>query len=185
MQSGIALINNVSLSNFTFVLSRIIERNVRELITPDELKTLQESTTLSDNELQLLVHSISYIFKQASKFILKPTTLHKHLTEELKFEADKAEEFVKQWTTQTKKDFEDLENRYKLEDVSWQLNVQAASSVSSKEKIPNAKIQFHLGKVKDSSKDNVTLDLNEEELVQLYNTLENIQIKLDAINSSK
>lgn len=72
-----------------------------------------------------------------------------------------------------------------MEDVSWQLNVQTASSICNKESIPNAKIQMNLLKVKDETKDSVTLELNEEELVQLYNTLENIQTKLDAVNMSR
>lgn len=172
------------MKDYCLIISRIIERKNTKLFAEDELKNMQDASKYDENNLFLAIQSISYIFKQSLKFILKPTVLQKQLIEELKFDTEKAEEFVKQWTTETKLNFENLEDRHKLENVCWELNLQVASSCSNKEKIPSARIQLDLEKVKDGTKDDVILELNQDELVQLYTTLENIQLKLDFVNSS-
>lgn len=185
LQSGIQLIHQITLADFKTILYRVTERNSSELFNPDELKKFEANFELDENNIHLLIHSIAYIFKQSCRFILKPTVLEKQLVEDLKFQQDKVKAFVQLWTSETKKNFGNFEDWCHLEDVSWQLNVQTASSTCNKESIPNAKIQMNLSKVKDETKDSVALELNEEELVQLYTTLENIQTKLDAVNTSR
>lgn len=185
LTSGINLINALSAKDFAALLSRIADSKANNEFAADELRKLSESLDFQENELQLLIQSLAHIFRQSSKFILKPTVLQKQLEEELKFNTPIAEEFVKQWTGKTKADFEDLDNRCRLENVSWQLNVQTASTMSNKEVVPNARLQLDLSRVKDDTKENVTVELKEEELIQLYNSLENIQMKLDIVNNLK
>ncbi|KAJ8953346.1 hypothetical protein NQ314_007355 [Rhamnusium bicolor] len=145
----------------------------------------QDSLKLTDDNLQLLIQSITYVFKQASKVILKPTVLQKQLIEYLNFDLEKAEEFVKLWSSETKRDVGDIENRFKLEDISWELNLQSANQICNKQSVPNARVQFKLAKAVDNSKkEKVTVEMDEEELLQLYSTLETIQIKLDNIHST-
>lgn len=170
------------MADFKIILSRVAEKRSGQLFTSEELKKVEVSHQVDENNMQLLIQSITHIFKQSCKFILKPTVLEKQLVEYLKFEKDKAHEFVKVWIADMKKNFEDFENQYQLEDVAWQFNMQTASTTCKKEAIPTARIQMNLSKVKDKQKDNITFELNEEELVQLYNTLESIQTKLDTIN---
>lgn len=150
------------------------------LTNPDTLK-FKEALELDENSWNLLIQSLVHIFKLSSKYIFKPTALQKQLEEELNFDSEKAKEFVKQWSVCTKRDFGDLENRCKLNDVTWQLNVQVASSAQNKEAIPNARLQLNMLKSKSDEKKDVTLELDCEELVQLYNALENMQSRLDSI----
>lgn len=60
-----------------------------------------------------------------------------------------------------------------LQNITWELNVEAVSNLFKKEAVPTATVQL-----KGSNNDTV-LRLDEEELIYLYNTLESIQSKLD------
>lgn len=60
-----------------------------------------------------------------------------------------------------------------LQNITWELNVEAVSNLFEKEAVPTATVQL-----KGSNNDTV-LRLDEEELIYLYNTLESIQSKLD------
>lgn len=169
---------------FKLLLSHIINSENEELFTAEELKKLKDSLKLTEDNLQLLIQSIAYIFKRASKVILKPTVLQKHLIENLEFDAEKAEEFVKQWSSETKKDVGDFKNSFKLQDINWELNLETENQICNKQLIPMARVQFKLAKSVDSTKKGiVTVELDEEELLHLYSTLETIQIKLDNINN--
>ncbi|KAJ8984639.1 hypothetical protein NQ317_009867 [Molorchus minor] len=178
LKNGIALINNLTTIKFQLLLAHII--NSKE----DELKKLKDSLKFTEDNVQLLTQSIIYIYRQANKVILKPTVLQKHLIENLKFDSEKAEEFVKQWSNETKKDVGgDFENRMKLENITWELNLETANQICNKESVPKARLQFNLAKaVVSDQKDKVTVEMDQDELMHLYSTLETIQIKLDNIN---
>lgn len=154
-----------------------------DILASKDISKFKESSNLGETNWNLLIQSLVHIFKLSLKFIFKPTALQKQLEEDLKLDHEKAKEFVKQWSMCTKRDFGDLENRYKMNDVTWQLNVQVASSTHSKEATHNARLQLNVSKPKSDIKENVTLELNCEELVQLYNSLENMQSKLDSITN--
>jgi hypothetical protein len=83
-------------------------------------------------------------------------------------------------TRNKKKNF-DVEHSKNLENISWELNVQSSSSICSKECHVNTHLQMALISVDGKDKENVVLELDEQELTNLYNILENIQNKLDSI----
>ncbi|CAH1374554.1 COMM domain-containing protein 10 [Tenebrio molitor] len=180
LQGGVALINSLNRNKFNLLLQHIIQSENEEIFTQSELAKLAESLKLDGPNLQLLIQSIAHIFKQSSKVILKPTALQEQLVEELKLNDDKAEDFVKLWTQETKKNF-DVEHSKNLENISWELNVQSSSSICSKECHVNTHLQMALISVDGKDKENVVLELDEQELTNLYNILENIQNKLDSI----
>ncbi|CAH0553662.1 unnamed protein product [Brassicogethes aeneus] len=177
LQNGAKLINSLPTNKFKIILTQI-QSSKGDPFTEEELTKLQESLKLNSANLQLLIQCIAHIFKQSSKVILKPTVLQKQLVEDLKLDEEKSEEFVKIWLQETKNDFGNFEDRLKLEDMSWEINLQTASKLCSKETKPNARIHFKLSD-NHNKKDNVTLELDEEELLNLYNNLEMIQAKLD------
>ncbi|EEZ99059.1 COMM domain-containing protein 10 [Tribolium castaneum] len=180
LQGGVSLINSLNRNKFNLLLKHIVQSETDEIFTQAELAKLSESLKLDDANVQLLIQSIAHIFKQASKVILKPTILQDQLVEKLKFESDKAEDFVKLWTQETKRNF-DVENSKNLDNISWELNVEAASSFTNKERFVHSRLQMALVSVDGEEKENVVLELDEDELKHLYNTLEKIQNKLDSI----
>ncbi|XP_028128840.1 uncharacterized protein LOC114325101 [Diabrotica virgifera virgifera] len=184
LKNGVKLINSLSTKKFQLLLGHIVEAEGENPFTDEELKKLKDSLKLTEDALQLLVQSISHIFKQSSKVILKPTVLYKQLCEQLEFEDEKAEEFVKIWCNHTNEDFGDFSSRMKLENVSWELNIQVADQINNKQSVPVGRMQFELAQsVDNSKKERIFMEFTQSELQQLYNNLEKIQMKLDNINN--
>lgn len=106
------------------------------------------------------------------------------MVEYLKLENIKAQEFVKLWSENTKLDFGNFETHTELKDVSWELNLETASNSTT---TPSTKLhttlQLNLEK-KSGETENILLDLNKQELIELYATLETIQNRLDHIQTT-
>ncbi|KAJ8920404.1 hypothetical protein NQ315_005270 [Exocentrus adspersus] len=153
LKSGMKLINALTTHKFKLLLTHIIVNSESdELFTDEELKRLRDSLKLTAEDLQLLIQSIAYIYKQASKVILKPTVLQKQLVEELELDSEKAEEFVKLWSSETKKDVGEFENSFKLDDINWELNIETANQIYNKQMVPKARVQFKLAEMTNNSK---------------------------------
>ncbi|CAH1112050.1 unnamed protein product [Psylliodes chrysocephalus] len=184
LKQGIQLINALSTKTFNLLLSDVINIKEGETFTEDEFGKLKESLKLNDDSLQLLIQSISHIFKQSNKVIIKPTILYKQLCENIGLDAAKCEEFVKLWCNQTNQDFGDYSDRLKLEHLTWELNILASDQINPKQSVPTARIQLELAKSANSSeKEKVVLEFDQSELLQLYSHLEKIQLKFDNINT--
>ena len=73
--------------------------------------------------------------------------------------------------------------RNKLKNINWRLNLQMATNLKSKQKIPNAlfsfQVQDSLAKNNDKS---VLVEFDREGLYDLLNNLETIQKQIDALN---
>lgn len=163
------------------LLAHIISSEAEEF-TSDELKRLQESLRISSDDVILLIHSIKYIAKQSTKIILKPTTLFKNLREHLKLNEDKSEIFTKIWSEETNKDIGVFDEMLRLDDLAWEQNIKIADQISMEQEVQLGRLQLQLSDSFSKSK-RLTIEFNQEELLQLYNTLEAIQIKLDNFNS--
>lgn len=122
-----------------------------------------------------------YLIKRAVYFIMKPTFLQDELTEKLKLDNLKAETFVKLWTESTKASF-NLERRQQLEEISWELNLEVASDRDLKKSIPKSLIQLQV-KNNDGESEKVTVEMDEKQLLELYNQLECMQGVLDSVRS--
>lgn len=103
LRSGIQLIDKINVADFKIILLRAVEGSNNDLFTPDELKKFEENFGFDEDSVYLVIQSIAYIFKQSCRFILKPTVLEKQLVEDLKFQKDKAQEFVQLWTSEAKR----------------------------------------------------------------------------------
>lgn len=112
---------------------------------------------------------------------MKPTVLQEELTEKLKFSNSKAEAFVKRWTETTKANFDNLQERKNLEKMSWELNLEIASDCSLKKAVPTTVLQLHV-KDGEGNPEKVTVEMNEEQLLELYNQMENMQSVLDSLS---
>ncbi|XP_076275965.1 COMM domain containing 10 protein valette isoform X2 [Rhynchophorus ferrugineus] len=185
LQQGISLINNINNKRFELLLPHILNSESADIFSDEELKKLQETLKLNEMELQLMLQSISYLFKHSNKVILKPTDLQMQLIQHLGIDETKAEIFVKHWSNEVKKDMGGLENRYNFSNIAWQVNVQTACDISNQQAIPNARIQLNLSKANEGTDEKVIMEMGEEDLHQLYNTLEVIQLKLDNMLKQK
>lgn len=177
---GVNLINTIPNKTFSILLKQTITSTGTKPLTQDELQQLENHLKLPSDDVHLLVQSLCYIWKQSLKVILEPSAMERDLTQVLGLEKSRAKELLQEWTTRLQEDCGDLEKRKKLEGVAWELNVETASSTSTAHSIPKARLQLELSDFVDgANKENVVLELDKEQLVKMYNMLENIQLKLD------
>ncbi|XP_044755935.1 COMM domain-containing protein 10-like [Coccinella septempunctata] len=169
LDEGIHMLKSVSLEIFQWILGKI---QTKEIFTDNDIENLMKKLKLSELKVKHIIETVSYLHKHLSKIILKPAELEKALIEDFNIEEDKAHSWIKIWTEDISQNF-NLGNINELQSITWELNLEAASNLSRKKALPTASIQLN------GTIDNTVLHLNEEELVHLYNTLENIQAKLD------
>lgn len=173
--------NTLSTKKFQLLLSHLVFSHTEDPFTPEELKKLRDSLKITDEDLLLLVNSIKYIVKQSSRVILKPTTLQNHLKEHLKLDDEKTDVFVKIWCEETNKDLGNLDGIMKLDDVAWEQNITIADQVLSEQEVSGTRLQLKLSS--GTQQHNIVVELDKDELLQVYNALEVIQIKLDNFNA--
>lgn len=138
---------------------------------------LKESLQISDEKLELLIQSLIHIYKQSMKIIVKPTTLENQLIEQLKFDNIKAQEFIKVWSENTKLDFGNFEKNVQLNDVLWELNLETPANK------PHVSMQLNVTD-KTNKSEEILMDLNKQELMELYATLETVQNRLDHVQNA-
>ncbi|KAK9887621.1 hypothetical protein WA026_023580 [Henosepilachna vigintioctopunctata] len=143
----------------------------------DDYDDLAKQYGLEKNKISSVTETLYYLHKQLSKVILNPSDMKTFLMEYLRIETVLAHLLVDAWTEHLRSNF-DLKNKRKLSNISWELNAQASSTFIKKESSLNSSIQL---KFVDKSHEDIIMKLDEEEILHLYNMLENIQTKLDTI----
>lgn len=179
---GIKCINSIDPAKFPLLLSRIYNaKDIEQPFSQEEIQKLEKSLNLQNDDLRIMIDTLVTIIKRSHCVLMKPTVLQDELTEKLHFDSNKTETFVKFWTENTKADFDDIQNRKKLQNISWELNLQTASDCDLKETIPTSLIQLEVKNSEDKL-ENITFEMNEEQLLEMYNQVESIQNYLDSIN---
>lgn len=176
MEDGIQLINEICLEEFVNILQQVV---VHESVEVE--KYLQGSINFDSNDLHLLLETIIYVWKQSFEIIIKPTVLHKHLVKDLKFDMNKADEFVKAWTDKTNDDFQNLDKLLKLNNIFWEFNLQTSSSSITRQLVPILRLKLELTNKQGVNIKNLNFTINKEQVQQLHVEFENIQNKLDCM----
>lgn len=179
---GVSIIQSLTTKKFQLLLCRIVTSKHDDAFSPEEQKKLGDTLKISEEEVVLLVNSIKYIVKQSSKIILKPTTLEKDLKENFKFDDEKTEVFMKTWREEIKKDLGNFDEIMKLDDLAWEQTVKIADQVGIEQQVPSTRLQLNLLSPDNTDRKNVTVDIDKDELLQIYFTIEAIQMKLDNFN---
>lgn len=146
------------------------------------LEELEKLVGVQRTEFLLLIKTLSYILKRTSLFMIKPTKLQHELREKLKLNEDKVDAIIKLWIKNAKPIIQNLEknqnNLNEIQDIAWKLKLQLSSQCQQKDKILLGQIQFKL-----QNGSTIDLEMNHDELINLYNQFENIQNELDALRS--
>lgn len=148
------------------------------------LEELEKLVGVPRSDFLLLIKTFSYILKRTSTFVIKPTKLQAELREKLKLSDDKIDAIIRLWIKNTKPIMENLsDEKYEsneIKDVAWKLNVQISSHCQQRQKTALAVLQLKTGAGED-----INLEMNHNDLLNLYNQFENIQNELDAMRCSK
>ncbi|XP_054288133.1 COMM domain-containing protein 10 [Macrosteles quadrilineatus] len=184
LQSGVGVINNIDSQKFPLILNRVsqcIQNNSDDLkpFSKDEEDKLVSTLGITPKELKLVLDCSTLILKQAAFNITKPAILQQQLTHHLKLDEDKAGAFVSIWTNQAKNIVGTLKQKSthpnQVEGVTWLLDAAVGSSDGPVLE-PRAVVEL---KLKDSG--HLRLDLNQQQMLALYETLEAVQSQLDTL----
>lgn len=179
-REGIQIINKLNNDTFATVLE-YVHKNMNPSEEEEDQETLEELEKLAGvprPEFLLLIKTLSYILKRTSTFLLKPTKLQQELREKLKLEDEKIDGIIRLWIKNTKPILTNLHcgsmEAKEVTDVSWKLNLQISSNCQQKERTALACLQLKTGDGND-----IDMEMNHNELLQLYNQIESIQTELD------
>lgn len=131
---------------------------------------------MDKTQLNLVVKTITYIIRRSVNFIMKPETMIQNLIEIVNLNKDKANLFTKFWVGKTKNILEDVNSGRELIDVQWDLKTELASAAEQK-----SRTAIGVVRLETADKGNLNLELNHNELLELYKTLENVQEELDIL----
>ena len=177
--------------------STVLQYVHRQMINSDSSEEGLSSSAENENALEelerlvgvpradflLLIKTFSYILRRTSTYIIKPSLLQAELRDKLQLKDEaKIDAIVRLWVRQTTPIMNNLaSDRYEsneIADVAWKLNVEISSQCQQREKSALAVLQLKTGAGED-----INLEMNHEELLQLYQQFECIQNELDAMNA--
>ncbi|KAI8777323.1 COMM domain-containing protein 10, partial [Biomphalaria glabrata] len=175
IKKAIALINELDVTKFPLLLSRIMQKlHVKEerTFSEEEEEKLQNAFEISPSDLELILQTLEFILQQAAYHTAKPTTLGEQL-KDLQLDDDKVSIIVEAWTTGARDLVQKLRDRtvhpLQLEDINWRINLQMAQTTLSKMKLPNALFQLGIRNDTTGLKENIRVEFTHEELYEFYN----------------
>ena len=122
------------------------------------------------------------VISNISRMIAKPKLVHQCLLDN-GLDAERAQQFTIIWRENASDIVEKLKqnslnDNETLENVHWKLSVQTESTDSKQQKLPYVELNLAF------KSHDLSFNLTEPQLTNVYNTLENIQSKLDALNQT-
>ncbi|XP_075158772.1 COMM domain containing 10 protein valette [Haematobia irritans] len=195
-REGIKIINALPYNTFSTVLQYVHRQMVTTGGGGDSKGENVSSSAENENALEelerlvgvprpdflLLIKTFSYILRRTSTYIIKPSLLQSELRDKLKLEDEaKIDAIVRLWVRQTSPIMNNLARECyesnEISDVAWKLNVEISSHCQQRQKTALAVLQLKTGAGED-----INLEMNHDELLQLYQQFECIQNELDAMN---
>uniref|UniRef100_T1PIU4 HCaRG protein n=1 Tax=Musca domestica TaxID=7370 RepID=T1PIU4_MUSDO len=196
-REGIKIINSLPYNTFSTVLQYVHRQMLTTLAGGDSKGENASSTAENENALEelerlvgvprpdflLLIKTFSYILRRTSTYIIKPSLLQAELRDKLQLQDEaKIDAIVRLWVRQTTPIMNNLARdcyeSNEIADVAWKLNVEISSHCQQREKTALAVLQLKTGAGED-----INLEMNHDELLQLYQQFECIQNELDAMNA--
>ena len=185
---AVGLINNIETDRFLLLIQRIISKlhSTNELsFKQDELEKLEKSFDLSNENVNLIIDILEFIFLQAAYEIAKPAYLLASLIK-IKLSEEKSNCIAEYWKENAKDILEKIRqhktiSNHRLKSIKWRLNLNLASDFKTKQKNPTALFEFNIDNLnrKDES---IQVEFNKEQLYDFFTKLEQIQEQIDALN---
>uniref|UniRef100_A0A1I8PD31 COMM domain-containing protein n=1 Tax=Stomoxys calcitrans TaxID=35570 RepID=A0A1I8PD31_STOCA len=196
-REGIKIINALPYNTFSTVLQYVHRQMITTGGGADSKGENVSSSAENENALEelerlvgvprpdflLLIKTFSYILRRTSTYIIKPSLLQTELRDKLQLQDEaKIDAIVRLWVRQTTPIMNNLARdcyeSNEIADVAWKLNVEISSHCQQREKTALAVLQLKTGAGED-----INMEMNHEELLQLYQQFECIQNELDAMNA--
>ena len=191
--AAVALINGTPSDRFPHLLSRVLGQlhaKAERVFSVEEEAALCELFGFSDEQLELLLSSCSFIFEQAAYLATAPAKLGDELLKS-GVEEEPATTFGEVWQEEGAKLMERLRDRAvlaptRLSGVDWQLCIGTASSDGLVAQQPHAILQLELNtpSPQDAEGENRSLQMQVDrpKMQELLGTLDAIQASLDGLS---
>ncbi|XP_065944582.1 COMM domain-containing protein 10 [Magallana gigas] len=185
IKKAVVLINELDTSKFPLLLTRILSKlhlKDERTFSEEEEEKLESSLSLTDGDLELVIHTLEFILHQAAYHTAKPGLLGQQL-QQIELEEEKVKVIVDAWKNAAADVVTKLRQRTitpkRLEEINWRLNLQMAQSNKSKMKLPNAMFELKINDEDSEAKEKIRFEMTHDELYSFYNQLETIQKQLD------
>lgn len=179
--TGVSICNSLETENYR----KLLEFGYLNAFGTDDekekkLEELQniESLLQMGKQLNLAIKTVTYLLR-LMLFIASPDIILLDLTEKLQMEKEKSELLIKYWMSKTKSVLDGVCPEKELVDVQWDMKVELSSSTQQKSKTPIGILRL---KTADTKK--LNLEMNTDEIVTLFDALENVQEELDLLKQS-
>lgn len=185
---AIELINNIETDRFMLLIQRIVSKlhsTVEYSFKPEELEKLEKSFGLTNENINLVIDILEFIFLQAAYEIAKPAYLLTSLIK-IKLSEEKSNCIVELWKENAKDILEKIRqnktiSNQRLKTIKWRLSLNLATDYKTKQKNPTALFDFNVSsQIKGDQ--SVQVEFNKEQLYDFFSKLEQIQMQIDALN---
>lgn len=174
---GFELISQISDIELNELLQKA-ENCRKEDSSPDDIEVSIEK--LNPNQKKLLAKTIFYLLQRFNLFIIKPTKIQEDL-KNANVPESKIELLLKYYRDQNKDMVDSLEKRFDgVNEITWKLKTVLSTETQKKVVPPMAIVDLEL----HSKDQHLNLELNHENLLELYESFENIQHELDLWSKS-
>ncbi|CAH0399514.1 unnamed protein product [Chilo suppressalis] len=180
LENGIALINQLEDTKFDQFLRRIVAKcklQDNEIFTEEEKVKLEKIFKMNEEKLLLTIKTIIYLFKKMLKFLFMPANLKLDLNN-IGLNCEKADVFVKVWSTETRIALDELGTEKINDSVDsltfpWKLNAELSSDFHKKCKVPKTYFTFA------REEEELELELSHPDVYSVFLQFELIQNELD------
>lgn len=177
IKKAVVLINELDTSKFPLLLTRILSKlhlKDERTFSEEEEEKLQSSLSLTDGNLELVIHTLEFILHQAAYHTAKPGLLGQQL-QQIELEEEKAKVIVDAWKNAAADVVTKLRQRTitpkRLEEINWRLNLQMAQSNKSKMKLPNAMFELKINDEDSEAKEKIRFEMTHDELYSFYTSM--------------
>lgn len=189
IKKSIELINSIDNEKFQLLLTRVASKihSNFESFKQEEIEKLKTSLSLNEESIFQIIDILEFILLQAAYHIIKPHSLLNQLLK-IKVNNDKSDLIVEIWKINGKDIIDKIRNSKtisfnKFKNINWRLNLQMATNLKSKQKIPNAMFSFEIQNSSATNDDkSILVEFDREGFYDLLNNLEIIQKQIDALN---
>ncbi|OXU24964.1 hypothetical protein TSAR_000923 [Trichomalopsis sarcophagae] len=190
IKRGLKIIDQVENSKLRLLVNRIcqsLQSGVSEnIFNAEEEEKLLVSLSLEKTDLTILLQTITSIYTQAAFHLVKPNVVETSMKELFSIGDNKVAILSHAWITHAEGIVNALKHKSifprQVTDVSWSVDVKAASTAAAKEAKPLAKLQLSFGGSENSK---LTVEMNKTQLWDLYHKLDDIQSQLDSLKKEK
>ena len=188
IKKAVVLINDIENDRFLLLIQRIVSKlhsSHESSFKQEELEKLEKSLSLSTESIHLVIDILEFVFLQAAYELVKPAFLQASLLN-IKLNEEKSNAIAEVWKEAGKDILEKIRqhktiSNQRLLTIKWRLNLNLATDCKTKQKNPTVLFQFNVGNA-SSSGQSVHVELDKDQLYELFSKIEQIQIQVDALN---